>query len=76
MRSKADKELTEYRKLIGDTEYKRQYQEIYYRTKTNMRYSGSTYTNTQEHLDYLKEKYKNGVPDEVMNDLSYKLFKL
>lgn len=58
-----DEELRGYQQLIGRTEYSRQYVQLYQEARQKKtRYSGKQYTNTKEHLQALKDKYKNGVP--------------
>lgn len=61
-----DKELEEYRKLIGTKEYKKQYIELYYSTRSNKRYSGLEYENDENKINFIKEKYKNGVSKETI----------
>lgn len=57
-----DKELDDYRKLVGGVEYNRQRCQLYQEAKSKKRYSKMEYTNTKERLQALKDKYKNGVP--------------
>lgn len=57
-----DPELLAYRDTIGANEYNRQYKRLYVNTnKSDKRYSGRKYENTEEKLLQLREKYRNGV---------------
>lgn len=72
-----DKELEEYKQKIGEKEYQRQYwnlyQVAYYRPTT--RFSHKQYENSEQRLNEIKEKYKNGVPVEVIEDFARILIK-
>lgn len=65
-------EITEWHKEVGEKEYHRQYSRIWetskYIQKTNVRASKLNYTNNKKKLDNIKEKYKNGVSDEMISD--------
>lgn len=64
-----EKELAEYKDKIGKDEYRRQYNQLYREAKQHtQRYSGKTYTNSKEKLEAIKQKYKNGVTDDILND--------
>ena len=66
-----DEELREYQEKIGRDKYRKQYHLLYQRTKEagNKRYSGEHYENTPEKLNRIKEKYKNGVSQEMINQM-------
>jgi hypothetical protein len=66
-----DKELREYFELIGKSEYKRQYSALYNQAKyhPNSRNSGRRYQNSPQKIKDIKEKYKNGVTEEIMKEL-------
>lgn len=64
-----EKELAEYRDKIGEEEYRRQYYQLYSEAKQHtQRHSGKEYINSKEKLEAIKQKYKNGVTDEILND--------
>lgn len=64
--------LEEYKEFIGKEEYLKQYHKIYsntaYSSKVDKRYSELKYTNSKQHLNKIKEKYKNGVTDEILKE--------
>ena len=64
-----DDELEAYRIRIGDYEFKRQYLYAYHFTQNSKRFSGNIYTNSEEKLEQLREKYKNGVPDGIVETM-------
>lgn len=64
-----DAELEAYRKKIGEYEFKRQYLAAYHFTQNSKRFSGNIYTNSNEKLEQLKKKYKNGVPDGIVETM-------
>ena len=67
---KRDKELSEYRKKIGSVEYKKQYSALYQQTRQQKgRYSKLEYENSPERLNQIREKYKNGVTKEILDEL-------
>lgn len=68
-RTVEDTELRAYRNLIGSKEYHRQYTQLYNGTRTNTRHSGLSYTNDTAKLKAIKDKYKNGVSDNVINEM-------
>lgn len=53
-----EKELKEYRDLIGEKEYEKQYHFLYNQPKYNskMRFSRRTYENSKEKINEIKEK--------------------
>ena len=72
-----DKELDEYRKRIGVDEYNRQHWNLYQKSlyRPNTRFSHRQYENSEQRLNEIREKYKNGVPKEVINDFANMLVK-
>lgn len=65
-----DKELAEYRKRISPEKYKKQYTFLYKEAMTKKsRFSKKDYENTPEKLKQIKEKYKNGVSKEIINEM-------
>ena len=65
-------EITEWHKEVGELEfhkeYSRQYERSKYLRQTNVRASKLNYTNDKKKLDQIKNKYKNGVSDEMISD--------
>ena len=72
VRSIGDDELNEYRLSIGIETYEKEYNIIYgrtdYRTKHNIRNSGQDYKNTDSKIKDIREKYKNGVTADILNE--------
>lgn len=67
--SKTD-ELLQYRRRIGDAEYRKQYLALYrFAEQSTRRNSGKEYENTKDHLQSLKEKYKNGVNNDIIKEM-------
>lgn len=64
-----DKELREYQKRIGAEEYRKQYQSLSLQTKYKKRYSGKVYENSLEKIKAIKEKYKNGITNEILEEI-------
>ena len=65
-----DRELDEYRKLIGKEKYKKQYAFLYHEAMNKKsRFSKKDYENAPEKLKQIKEKYKNGVSKEIINEM-------
>lgn len=66
-----DPDLIELRERIGAEKYMNIYRGVYTKTRNhgNARYSGMRYTNSKERIAALKEKYKNGVPEGVINEM-------
>ena len=64
-----DKELGEYRKRIGPKKYKKQYDFLYHEAMDKKsRFSKKDYENSPEKLKQIKEKYKNGISKEIINE--------
>lgn len=63
-----DPELREYQERQGSEQYRLEYAALYLsaRHTKNKRYSGKVYQNTPEKLQAIKEKYKNGVTEEML----------
>lgn len=65
-----DVELDEYRKLVGAAEYRKQYSVLYNEAKYKQtRYSKAEYINNPAKIKQIKEKYKNGVSKEIINQM-------
>ena len=70
MKKIEDEELREYQHEIGQKEYKKF--QINYCNKSarirnyNLRASRETYENSEEKLEQIKEKYKNGVTMDIL----------
>ena len=65
-----DKELSDFRHQIGNTAYRRQYETLYrFAEQSTRRNSGKEYENTKDHLQSLKEKYKNGVNNDIIKEM-------
>jgi hypothetical protein len=75
----SDEELMEFQLEIGQKEYKRIQSSVCYRSKrildNDLRASGKHYENTPEKLEAIKEKYRNGVTDDIMKEFESKLAK-
>jgi hypothetical protein len=67
-----DEELRAYQKKIGAKQYRALF--MYERSKANRfakndtRYSRKNYVNSTEKLDTIKQKYKNGITQEIMEE--------
>lgn len=69
-----DEELRGYRELIGNKEFRRQYQRLYQEAvQSPKRYSGKEYKNSPEKLKAIREKYKKGVTDKTVKEMLDKL---
>lgn len=69
-----DPELSELRQKIGKEKFQRLYNTMYNHASTsNKRYSGKTYENRPEKLQAIKEKYKNGVTKEILDEFIKRL---
>lgn len=69
-----DRELRDYRELIGNEEFRRQYQRLYQEAvQCPKRYSGKEYKNSPEKLKAIREKYKKGVADKTVKEMLDKL---
>lgn len=70
MKKIKDKELRAYQEKIGSKEYRALY--IYElnkakrREKYDIRHSKTHYANSEEKLNAIKQKYKNGVTKEIL----------
>lgn len=68
-----DDELREFKKQIGWDEYKKI--QMYYCNKSkriltnNSRASRKKYKNSEEKIKAIKEKYKNGVNDDILKKI-------
>lgn len=71
MRVRYTDEQKDYIALIGPKEYKRKYARLYTQAKytSNSRYSGRRYDNPPEKITEMKEKYKNGVTREILDEM-------
>ncbi len=69
MKNINDPELEEYKKIIGKEEFKKQYKKLYQEGKRIKRFSGKNYENSPEKLNQIKEKYKNGVTQEILKNI-------
>lgn len=69
MKKCSDTELTTYRNLIGSEVYNKQYTALYNQSKYNKRHSGLHYANDKAKLKAIKEKYKNGVSDDIIKEM-------
>lgn len=67
----------EFQLKIGQKEYKRIQSSVCNRSKrildNDLRASGKHYENTPEKLEAIKEKYRNGVTDDIMKEFESKL---
>jgi adenine specific DNA methylase Mod len=65
-----DEELRAYQERIGAKQYRALYMYELNKAirlrKSNKRYSGENYVNPEEKLNAIKEKYKNGVTDDIL----------
>lgn len=67
---KRDKELQNYKKLIGDKQYNNEYHALYvFARDSKFRHSKREYINDEFKLQKIKEKYKNGVTQDIINDM-------
>ena len=66
-----DPDFLELQEKLGADKYRELYRNIYTKTRNHgeARFSGLKYKNSDEKLLLLKAKYKNGVPDGVINEL-------
>ena len=66
-----DKELAELYDNLGKKTYNDLYRKIYMNcknTKSHKRASGKIYENDEKKIAGIKEKYKNGVTKEIINE--------
>lgn len=65
-----DEELRAYQEKIGSKEYRTLYMNVLNRTKqrtrNDIRHSKTHYANSEEKLNAIKQKYKNGVTKEIL----------
>ena len=52
-------------------DYYRRHGHLQFRRNTTGRFSGLNYENTEEKIEAIKEKYKNGVPKETLDNFFY-----
>lgn len=66
-----DKELREYQKQIGAEEYGKMYRKLYTKAvqSPDKRFSGKKYVNNKDRLKTIKEKYKNGVTMDILEEM-------
>ena len=69
MSKHSDLELRAYIELVGSREYHNQYNRLYRESKINKRHSGLDYINDTAKLKAIKEKYKNGVSDDIIKEM-------
>ena len=73
----SDEELMEYQMEIGQKEYRRILSYTCNRSAcirdNDLRASREHYENTPEKLEAIKEKYRNGVTDDIMKEFESKL---
>lgn len=72
MKKIEDEELREYQHEIGQKEY-RKFQMNYCNKSArirnyNLRVSGKHYENSEEKLEQIKEKYKNGITMDILKE--------
>lgn len=67
-----DEELREYQKRLGVEQYRALYlyeaNKVRKLTRNNIRHSRTHYVNSEEKINAIKEKYKNGVTKEIMEE--------
>ena len=67
-----DEELKDYQERIGAERYRDLYlyetNKVRRLTKSNERYSGKHYANSVEKLNAIRQKYKNGVTQEIIEE--------
>ena len=67
---KKDEELLNYRRQIGDKQYDNEYHALYvFARDSKFRYSKREYENYESKLKSIKEKYKNGVSKDIINEM-------
>lgn len=66
-----DKELREYQEKIGREAYDKMYRKLYTQAvqSPDKRFSGKKYVNSKERLKAIKEKYKNGVTMDILEEM-------
>ena len=72
MSIKLDDDMQEMCDTLGHDKYVNEYKAIYcktaYRLKNDIRNSNKKYKNNKKKLDEIKEKYKNGVTNEILKE--------
>ena len=72
MRKITDEELRAYQESIGAEQYRALYlyesNKVRRMMRNNIRQSRKDYVNSKEKLNAIKEKYKNGVTQEIMEE--------
>ena len=72
MKKIKDEELREYQRQIGSKEYKKIQMNFCNKSarirKYNLRASRKHYDNSEEKLEQIKEKYKNGVTMDILKE--------
>ena len=67
-----DEDLRAYQKRIGAKQYRALFMYEANKSirlaKNNIRYSGKHYVNSEEKLDDIKQKYKKGIMQEIMEE--------
>ena len=67
-----DEELRNYQERLGAEQNRALYlyeaNNVRRLTRNNIRQSGKDYVNSKEKLNAIKEKYKNGVTQEIMEE--------
>lgn len=67
-----DEELKAYQERLGTKQYRALYlyeaNKVRRLTRNNIRNSETHYVNSEEKLNAIKEKYKNGVTQEIMEE--------
>lgn len=69
--SKNNKQRFCCRECFLEHQQRKQRQKI--RKKKTMRFSGDIYTNSEERLNAIKEKYKNGITKEILKEFAESL---
>lgn len=71
-----DEELRAYQKRIGTKQYRALFlyeaNKVRRLTRNNIRYSKTNYVNSEEKLNAIKEKYKNGVTEDILQEMFLK----
>ncbi len=74
MKYEKDEELTAYRKLIGNKQYKKEYDVLYNQIRQKKgRFSGNEEPNSADRLEEIKKLYANGVPQYAVKELANKI---
>lgn len=73
MKKITDEELRAYQERLGVEQYRALYMyeanKVRRLTRNNTRHSGKDYVNSEEKLNAIKEKYKNGVTEEIIKEM-------